>query len=311
MSNPQLTPSSTHETRPHFTHWMNLPRLAVMASIALVLVACSPTPVSVPPTADPMPAATTEATAEATSQATDDEILLVTGEFPPLTSESMAGGGLSAEIVEAVFAEMGRPMRIEFYPWERAEAMVESGEAWGAFPYVPTADRQARFLTSNPISRGETVFYYYDDAFDSVEYTELSELQPYTIGVSLGYWYIDVLTQAGLTTEEASDDLANLRKLQAGRIQLFPMYEPVAVYTIQQNFPDDAARFRTLDTPMSTDDDTVIASRVYPDSETLMADFNAALATVQASPAYAALFERYGLEPISTGSLAAGTPAAP
>jgi polar amino acid transport system substrate-binding protein len=263
----------------------------------VVLTACgassNPTPTSLAQTA-------TEALAEATVSTDEtEEILLVTGEFPPLTSESIEGGGLSVEIIRAVFAEMGRPMRIEFFPWERAEAMVENGEAWGAFPYVPSPERSERFLISNPFSQGRTSFFYYDDALSTFEYEDLTELAQYTIGVSLGYWYIEPLEQAGLQTEEASDDVANLRKLQAGRIDLFPIYEPIGLWLIQNNFSEDAENFRILEQAMSVDNDTVIVSRVYPGSDLILAEFNGALETVQDSDVYRKIFERYGLNPIS------------
>jgi polar amino acid transport system substrate-binding protein len=279
--------------------WATIVLMLLMGS--LVLTACAAQPV---PTATPLPpTATVPPTQEAA--AASDEILLVTGEFPPLTSESLENGGLSVEIVRMVFAEMGRPVRFEFYPWERAEAMVASGEAWGAFPYVPTEERRTRYLVSDPISYGRTMLFYYGDRLAGTEYTELSDLQPFRMGVSLGYWYITPFQEAGLNLDEANDDVANLRKLQAGRIDLVPVYEVIGRWLIQNNFPDDTSAFNVLEKPLSVDADTVIVSRDYADSETILQEFNAALAVLQVSDAYAEIFANYGIEPATAEGLAA------
>src|SRR5574342_579193 len=98
-------------------------RTILLIAMGWGLVACNaPLSTTSLPTEAPTP--TTEATPSS------DEILLVTGEFPPQTGESLEGGGYVTELVRAAFAEMGYSVRIEFYPWARAELMVENGEAW-------------------------------------------------------------------------------------------------------------------------------------------------------------------------------------
>jgi polar amino acid transport system substrate-binding protein len=231
-----------------------------------------------------------------------EDILIVTGEWPPFASETMDGGGLGVEIVNAVFAEMGRPVRIEFYPWERCETMVESGEAWAAFPYVPTPDRQERFLISDTMFYGREMWFYFGDNMKDVQYEELADLQPYRIGVGLGYWYIDSFEQAGLTMDEGNDELANLRKLHAGRIDLFPVNEYVARWLIQANFPGEEESFGMLDTPLRVNDNILIVSQAYPDSQALLEQFNSAFDQIQQNGAYQQIFEKYQLQPISLES---------
>jgi polar amino acid transport system substrate-binding protein len=274
-------------------------------SFALLLVClCATGCAGSQPTPTDTPAPATEpTTAEASAE--DGAILLVTGEFPPFTSENLDGGGISTEIIRAAFAEMERPVRIEFYPWERSEAMVQSGEAWGAFPYVPTSERQERYLVSNPISYARTMLFYHDDALEGVQYNALADLQPYRIGVSLGYWYIPMFEEAALTLDEGSDDLANLRKLQAGRIDVFPIHEYIGGWLIQNNFAENADSFRTLETPLDISSDAVIASRSYSDSEVILSEFNTALQTIIDSGVYDAIFESYGLTPFTADDMPA------
>lgn len=266
-----------------------LTRLGLTCAALTLIAGCTSAPA---PTPTPEP---TLAPTVAPTDAPAAEILLVTGEFPPFTGESLEGGGISTEIVTAVFAEMGVAARVEFYPWERAENMVQNGEAWAAFPYVPTEERQARFFISEPLSYARTMWFYHGDPPADVSGDDLAALAPYRIGVSLGYWYISMLEGANLTLDEGSDDIANLRKLQAGRVDLFPVHEYIARWLIQNEFPDDAAAFQMLDVPLDVSPDGLIVSRDYPNTESLLAQFNTALATIQANGTYQAIFDSYGI----------------
>lgn len=274
-----------------------LTRIYLLFAVLIMIIATgcgaapAPTATPVPPTSTPEPTAVA---------ASAEEILLVTGEFAPYTSETLEGGGMMTEIVAAVFAEMDMPIRIEFYPWERCEAMVESGEAWGTFPYVPTEERRSRFMTSNNLGNSDTYFYFYGDTLRNLTYTELSDLQPYRIGVTLGNWYIPRIEDAGLTTDSANDELASLRKLRAGRIDLVPIVPLVAQSLIQNNFPEEADQFGFLATPLSPDDafaiqNTVIVSQPYANSEAILDSFNAALVRVIENGVYAEIVAKYGL----------------
>lgn len=277
--------------------WRSVFSLIFIVSIlGLILMGCAAAPA---PTATPLPpTATPEPTAEA-STATD-EVLLVTGEFAPFTSEALDGGGMITEIVTAAFDEMGRLYRVEYYPWERAEAMVESGEAWGTFPYVPTDERRERFMVSENLANSETYLYYYGDAMRDVTYEELADLREYRMGVSLGYWYIPLFEEAGLNIDPANDDLANLRKLAAGRIDLLPMLNITGQWLIQTEFAANADQFGFLSKPVATEDpssiqNTVIASRQYAGGDEILSDFNAALATIIENGVYGEIVAKYGL----------------
>jgi polar amino acid transport system substrate-binding protein len=261
----------------------------LVISIIWGLVACNSQmgTTTLEPTEGPTP------TSEPTD--TSDEILLVTGEFPPHSGETLEGGGYATEIVRAVFAEMGYPVRIEFYPWARAEAMVENGEAWGTFPYLVNEERQAKFFFSDPFIYYRELFFFYGDKMKNVEYEEFSDLQPYRIGGATGYWYIPVFEEAGLTVDIAPDDLENLNKLKAGRVDLYPLNEAVGWWLIQNNFPDDVGSFGTLEKPSYLGDGRIMVGRSYPGGEALLQEFNAALAKIQANGTYAEIYEKYNI----------------
>lgn len=237
----------------------------------------------------PEPTATTAPPPPAAS----DEILVVTGEYPPYTGEDLEGGGFTTAIVEAVFAEMGQPVKIEYYPWPRCEAMVQNGEAWGTFPYTPTEERKADFLFSDDLVLGRAAWFYYGDAFDGFQYETLSDLKEYRIGGVEGYFYLESLQEAGLSVDMANDDLANFNKLRADRIDMFPANEYVGWWIIQTNLPDDVDSFHTLEQPYNVNVLSMMASQSYPDSEKWLQEFNEALARIRDKGTYQQIFEQY------------------
>lgn len=225
-----------------------------------------------------------------------EEVLIVTGEFPPFSSESMPGQGMAVEIVRAVFAEMKRPLKIEFYPWARAELMVELGEAWGAIPYVPSSARKEKFHISESLFLGNTVLLSYGDKMNALDYQGLTDLKSYRVGAALGYWYIDVFQDAGLDLEITADDITNLKKLRSARVDVIPVNEYVASWNIKDMFPGDFDKFRRLGDPLRSNENVVIVSRAMTESEKLLQEFNAAFARIKDKGIYQAITMKYQLQ---------------
>jgi len=109
----------------------------------------------------------------------EDTVLLVTGEWAPLTSEKIEDMGFFTAIVGSVFEEMGVNYTIKFYPWNRCEMLVEEGVAFAAFPYTMTEERTEKYWFSSPIYNVQTRMFYYnrsktDFKFASAVFSALS-----------------------------------------------------------------------------------------------------------------------------------------
>ncbi len=223
-------------------------------------------------------------------------ITLVTGEWPPYTGEALNGGGIAVKLVKAVFAEMGRAVDIQFYPWRRCEAYVQRGKAWAAFPYAFTAERRTQYLFSDALFETGNAWFYYGEKMNSVEYEEIADLRPYKIGVATGYWYEKWLRQAGLRIDESTDDLTALRKLQAGRIDLFPLEQRVGMWLINQHFPEHRQHFGTLKQSLHAHEHGLIVAKSYPNSRTLLREFNEALQRVKTKGIDQRILQSYAVQ---------------
>lgn len=234
-------------------------------------------------------------TATLSSDAVPAPIPLATGEWPPYTGIDLESGGFVVELVRAVFAEMGRAADIRFYPWRRCEGYVRNGMAWATFPYAITEERRAHYFFSDPLFESGAVFFYYGRKMASFEFAELNDLRPYMIGAAAGYWYEKLFRDAGLTLDQSSNDLVGLKKLQAHRIDLFPVDKLVGVWLIDNHFAQDRRNFGILEGPLPKNQNGLMVSKSYPNSRVLLEAFNAALQRVREKGIYRRIVKRYGI----------------
>ncbi|GBC61406.1 ABC transporter substrate-binding protein [Desulfonema ishimotonii] len=227
-----------------------------------------------------------------------ERLVIATGEYAPYSSKEMKGGGFFTEIVSGVLARMGfekKDVEIRFYPWKRAYKHVRQGKAWAAFPYIRTPERAEEVLLSVPLVEDNTCFFYYGGDKKYI-YSTPADLKAYEIGGVLGYYYTAAFARDGLTVEYVSSEMLNLRKLVAGRIDLFPLEEMVGWHLIRTHFADKAARFGVLEKPFSRVGLSLIVSKNYPNSEELLNRFNAEFRQFATQAAYRDICEKYGVK---------------
>ncbi|MGC0155855.1 hypothetical protein ACPRNU_25655, partial [Chromobacterium vaccinii] len=80
-----------------------------------------------------------------------NEILIMTGEFPPFSSESMQNGGIATEIIKAACGVENIPINIKYLPFARAELLVRTGKAFAVYPYQKNAERKEVFYFSHAL----------------------------------------------------------------------------------------------------------------------------------------------------------------
>ncbi len=170
-------------------------------------------------------------------------------EYPPYMSQSLPYGGLLTRVVIEAFREAGVQVNMVFVPNNRAITGPMLGLYDGSFGWARSAEREKKLLYSRPIYTFRMVFFQRRDA--SYPWHKLADLAPYRIGVTRGNHYSDEFTelqQAGvLKVDEALDDIDNLRKLAANRVDLFPMDQ-------------EAGRFLLLNLPRA-DRDRIVFQR--------------------------------------------------
>lgn len=163
------------------------------------------------------------------------EVRLVTLEYPPYSSEYLPGRGTVVELTSQAFAAVGQPARIDFLPWARAQAELQKGNYDGILLLWPEEIVNMHLIASRPLFYSDLGFFTRRDT--PVQFDQLSELAGRKVGVARGYGYPQSILSSGIVTEEAVDDLTNLRKLAAGRFDLVLLEQKVGEHLIKLNPP--------------------------------------------------------------------------
>lgn len=217
-------------------------------------------------------------------------LYMVTGEWEPYVSETLPNHGGVAELVVAIVNEMGMDLKYEFVPWVRAESLVKRGDVFGAFPYASNEQRRKDFDFSDPLFASYTVFFYYKPYHPKLDFQSLEELKDYRIAGVKGYFYIDLLEQAGLSASQVNNREQLVLWLYRNRVDLVPMDLVGGQDLIRKMLPDDTSHFtfipRNLDTRTDGSYSHILISRKFPRAKQLTAEFNAALERVKEKKIY-------------------------
>ena len=171
-----------------------------------------------------------------------ETVRLTNGEWPPYMGENIRENGLMSHIVKEALAIEGYKVEYSFFPWKRSYELAKTGEWDGTVGWKKNAEREKDFYFSDPILSVKEVFFHREDL--NFDWTDYEELKKYKIGISIGYSYgydFDSMKDK-LNVEETTEDLANLRKLQGKRIDLFPCALEVGYFLIKQNFKGNEAK---------------------------------------------------------------------
>lgn len=144
-------------------------------------------------------------------------------DWPPYTGEKLPAMGASSAVVAEAMKAAGHGVKIEFHQWSRALNLAKSDPAYVAiFPEYYSKERAAESLFSDPIGTGPLVFVERKTA--PITWTTYDSLKGKKIGVVKDYTNTDELdakiASKTLTADVAPDDVKNILKLAAGRLDV-------------------------------------------------------------------------------------------
>jgi len=206
------------------TRWFRLKRCVVAVTGAAVLASGAATSTSAfatPPVPEVRPPVT-----------------LATLSWPPYTKSSLPRGGAVTAVVRAVFARMGRDVRVEVRPWNRAVALAEARHN-GVVGYYPGYHCEhapdAGFLRSHSI--GMRPLGLVKRANAPFGWEMLSDLEGFRIGTVVGYAntqrFDRKVAAEELWTIASPSDRKNLHKLIAGRLDYAVIDKHVMTYLLR------------------------------------------------------------------------------
>jgi len=164
-------------------------------------------------------------------------------EYAPLIGEKLRYGGVMTRLVSEVFRRGRVSVRYSWYPNNRAIQLARNGDVDGSVGWTPNDDRRRDLLFSDEILPFRMVLF--QRRGENYNWKTLDDLAPYRFGITAGNFYSDTFTRlqesGTLKVDVATDDVSNLRKLAAGRIDLFPMEGEAGQLTTRLHLPPSMA----------------------------------------------------------------------
>ena len=173
-----------------------------------------------------------------------ETLRIATGELPPYASAARPDKGISLDIVRRAFAKVGIQVEYVFLPWTRAHVEALDGKwdataAWGRNP-----ERDKGFLISDNVLTEQWLVLYRSDR--SFAWSSLQDLKGLRIGTVADYTYTPdfwrMVKDGTLQADVAPDDVSNLHKLLAGRVDVVPLDRNVACDLLGAKFTGEQAR---------------------------------------------------------------------
>ncbi len=170
------------------------------------------------------------------------------GNASPGWSEYSKHYGYILHIATEAFALAGIQVKMKWYPsWKRAFCEAKNNEDDSTFCWLFVEERTKNFYYSDPVNEETQVFFHLKSY--KFDWNTVDDLKGIQIGGNTGFHYgadLDEAEKKGkIMMDRARSYEQNLKKLLAGRIQIYPAATITAYEHLNNNFPPDVVNLIT------------------------------------------------------------------
>ena len=222
------------------------------------------------------------------AQAENFEIM--TEEYPPFNyTEDGKLTGLSSEVMVELLKRMGHPEDIKVVPWSRGYNLIQKKEGMILFSMTRTEQRESLFKWVGPVAENKWVFFAKKGS--GVQINSLDDARKVK---KIGTYKDDAaeayLKEQGFTNiESVVNDQANVKKLMAGRINLWIVGQLQGLFKAKSAIGD--ARFLEKVFDVKETQLYIAFSKSASDAE--IAKWQAELDRMKADGTYDAILKKY------------------
>ncbi|MEZ5573969.1 MAG: transporter substrate-binding domain-containing protein [Halioglobus sp.] len=225
------------------------------------------------------------------------EVRLMANTSPPYADATLPDEGLALELVKHVFAGTNYTPVISIENWSRAVEGTSVGVYDALASVWYSKEREKDLLFSEPYLRSQLLILKLRS--NEGTYTSLQQLAGSRLGVRADYAYgVDFSSIPQLTLVEEDQLVPNLLNLLNGKVDFVIADQRSAAMQLHTYFKDKITQFAVLPIELPPVERHVAASRTWPGADTMIAEFNNALAAAQKDGSLAAIIkkwdERYG-----------------
>ncbi len=224
-------------------------------------------------------------------------INVVTGEWPPYSSEKESGYGLATKIVRAVLNDMGYEPQLSFLPFYLGYDLVKKGKIKATYPYFRNDVRLKAMYYSEPLIEVENVVFYIKEKLPNAELiNNPRQLDKYKIGFVKGYSYFEEARTGWKNTVEFKTELTAFKMLLNGKIDFLPATKEVGQAILRMHFNDVQHKFGYLPGITSKQHVYLIVSKQNPGNKAFINQFNASLKRIKTEGIYDQILDTHDLE---------------
>lgn len=216
-------------------------------------------------------------------------------DFPPFISTQVDGGGLDAEIIEAVLKAVDMegvvtaiplPGMLEYYlAQENAIAVLGRG--------LKLSAKQKKNLVSIPVSVSSEKYFYYKPSHETALSWQgkLKNLKAYTYGAHKGE-DVKVYRDAGIAVEFGGSR-SLLKKLRSGKVDFIKLPALSAEWMIEKYHPEQKTNFVEMKTPVGEKPTYIMFNKKHADGKESAKKFSKGLSEIINNGVYQALVEKH------------------
>lgn len=223
-----------------------------------------------------------------------DTVVLATLDWGPYIGRALPENGYVAAVAREAFARNGYDIDLKFNKWTRSVGLAKRGEVDGYLPEY-YADNILEYATfSLPFPGGPIGFFKMKK--DTVQFNSLEDLIGYRIGVVKGYVNTREFDTADfLDKDSVADDLANFKKLIAGRIDLVVADKFVGFHILHGAMPEEAPKIEFMENTLGTNRLYICISKQSENHGALLEAVNKGLAEMGRDGSIDRLLKKFGL----------------
>ena len=171
----------------------------------------------------PLLAVALAATTLVASEARARDLVMCTVPWAPFYGPELAGQGFITALSKAAFTAGGHRAEIQFMPWARAMLEVEQGDRHVLMGAYYSDQRAEKYIYTDRLYATRVGLVALTD-LGLTEFDSLRDLTDYTIGYGRGWATTEEFDSAEYLDKEVADNnVLNVRKLYAGRIDMIAM----------------------------------------------------------------------------------------
>jgi polar amino acid transport system substrate-binding protein len=222
-----------------------------------------------------------------------EKLRLSTLNWEPYIGEKLKEQGFVAEVVKKAYASEGYEVELTYLPWARVVAMAKNGEFDGYLPEYYAESLKKDFLVSDPYPGGPLVFFKRKG--QNITFNSLNDLKPYTIGVVRGYVNTVEFDNASfLKKDPVRDDITNIKKLTAGRIDLMVADKFVGYHLIETQYPKAKGKLDVVEPVLEKKELYLCISKKTANSAKKLSAFNNGLKKLTSSGDLDKILKKHG-----------------